>query len=101
MLPWESLPFLRNQEVYRMPSVISIKVVLDKYNNKEVQVETHSVPFPSINPYDDFFVLNPDGSLKVFQIEFEEYFKRNFFEVISQHICIYVNCSVLQLLNVL
>ncbi|XP_012569077.1 separase isoform X2 [Cicer arietinum] len=75
MLPWENLPILRNQEVYRMPSVSSISAVLDKGNNHNKQVGRNLVTFPSIDPMDAFYLLNPDGDLRCTQLEFENYFR--------------------------
>ncbi|RDX78338.1 Separase, partial [Mucuna pruriens] len=70
MLPWENLPILRNQEVYRMPSVSCISAVLHKE-----PVGRNLVPFPLIDPLDAFYLLNPDGDLRGTQIEFENYFR--------------------------
>ncbi|WJX81047.1 separase [Trifolium repens] len=75
MLPWESLPILRNQEVYRMPSVSSIFAVFYKDSNHKEQVERNLVPFPSIDPLDAFYLLNPGGDLVRTQIQFENYFR--------------------------
>ncbi|KAK7302457.1 hypothetical protein RJT34_13347 [Clitoria ternatea] len=75
MLPWENLPILRNQEVYRMPSVSCISAVLHNSNNHKEQVGRNLVPFPSIDPLDAFYLLNPDGDLRRTQIEFEHYFR--------------------------
>ncbi|XP_019425826.1 PREDICTED: separase isoform X1 [Lupinus angustifolius] len=76
MLPWENLPVLRNHEVYRMPSVSSISAVLDnKASNHQEQVERNLVPFPSIDPLDAFYLLNPDGDLSDTQITFESWFR--------------------------
>ncbi|KAJ1434987.1 SEPARIN core domain [Sesbania bispinosa] len=80
MLPWENLPILRNQEVYRMPSVSSISAVLDKGGNHKEQVGRSLVSFPSIDPSDAFYLLNPDGDLGGTQIEFENYFRGQNFE---------------------
>ncbi|XP_061337166.1 separase [Gastrolobium bilobum] len=75
MLPWENLPILRNQEVYRMPSVSSISAVLDKVGNHQELVGRTLAPFPSIDPLDAFYLLNPDGDLGGTQNEFENYFR--------------------------
>ncbi|TKY71312.1 Separase protein [Spatholobus suberectus] len=76
MLPWENLPILRNQEVYRMPSVSCISAVLHKdSNHKEERVGRNLAPFPLIDPLDAFYLLNPDGDLGGTQIEFENYFR--------------------------
>ncbi|KAK7246827.1 hypothetical protein RIF29_41697 [Crotalaria pallida] len=75
MLPWENLPILRNQEVYRMPSVSSISAFLDKGINHQDRVGKELVPFPSIDPLDAFYLLNPDGDLSDTQIAFENWFR--------------------------
>ncbi|XP_020220359.1 separase isoform X1 [Cajanus cajan] len=75
MLPWENLPILRNQEVYRMPSVSCISAVLHKGSNHKEQEGRNLVPFPLIDPLDAFYLLNPDGDLGLTQIEFENYFR--------------------------
>ncbi|KAF7803655.1 separase isoform X2 [Senna tora] len=75
MLPWENLPILRKQEVYRMPSVSSISALLNRSSNHHEQVERNSLSFPQIDPLDAFYLLNPDGDLIYTQIEFENWFK--------------------------
>ncbi|KAK9167645.1 hypothetical protein Scep_002836 [Stephania cephalantha] len=77
MLPWENLPVLRTLEVYRMPSIGCISVVL----NMNCHLQNHNVigsgsaPFPSIDPLDAFYLLNPSGDLERTQIEFEDWFR--------------------------
>ncbi|XP_014518647.1 separase isoform X1 [Vigna radiata var. radiata] len=75
MLPWENLPILRKQEVYRMPSVSCISAVLLKGSDHKEPVERNLVPFPLIDPLDAFYLLNPDGDLSGTQTEFENYFR--------------------------
>ncbi|XP_058750289.1 separase-like isoform X2 [Vicia villosa] len=75
MLPWENFPILRNQEIYRMPSVSSISAVLDNGNNHKEQVGRNLMPFPNIDPLDAFYLINPDGDLVGTQLEFENYFR--------------------------
>ncbi|XP_068651534.1 separase [Aristolochia californica] len=70
MLPWESLPVLRKQEVYRMLSLQSIRVALHRE-----KVRGFSDMFPQVDPGDAYFVLNPSGDLNSTQLEFEEWFK--------------------------
>ncbi|PON45962.1 Peptidase C50, separase [Trema orientale] len=65
MLPWESIPILRKEEVYRMPSVWSISSRLDR--------RSHHNPF--IDPLDAFYVLNPSGDLINFKTRFENWFR--------------------------
>ncbi|XP_050938056.1 separase isoform X2 [Cucumis melo] len=75
MLPWENLPILRNQEVYRMPSVGSICATLDRRYHQQEQDGGIMAAFPSIDPLDAFYLLNPSGDLNNTQIEFENWFK--------------------------
>ncbi|KAL3538573.1 hypothetical protein ACH5RR_001939 [Cinchona calisaya] len=80
MLPWESLPILRNEEVYRMPSVTSICATLVRCHHHQEQLTKHAAIFPVIDPLDSFFVLNPSGDLSHTQVEFESWFKDQKFE---------------------
>ncbi|KAK9290720.1 hypothetical protein L1049_008894 [Liquidambar formosana] len=75
MLPWENIPILRNQEVYRMPSVGSIPVTLDRSCQHQGQVGRIVATFPLIDPLDAFYLLNPSGDLSSTQVEFENWFK--------------------------
>lgn len=74
MLPWENIPILRNQEVYRMPSVGSICFTLDRGCRQQEQVEKITTAFPLIDPLDAFYLLNPGGDLSSTQVEFENWF---------------------------
>ncbi|EPS58493.1 hypothetical protein M569_16320 [Genlisea aurea] len=67
MLPWESLPILRGQEVYRMPSVGSIFAILSRFQNPP--------SFPIIDPQDSYYLLNPGGDLVRTQNEFQDWFR--------------------------
>ncbi|XP_058007009.1 separase isoform X2 [Hevea brasiliensis] len=75
MLPWENLPVLRSQEVYRMPSVGSICLTLDRSCNCPEQVGRIVSAFPHIDPLDAFYLLNPSGDLSSTQVEFENWFR--------------------------
>ncbi|KAF3435151.1 hypothetical protein FNV43_RR22238 [Rhamnella rubrinervis] len=75
MLPWENIPILRNQEVYRMPSVGSISATLDRRRHHQEPVGTSAAAFPYIDPLDAFYLLNPSGDLRSTQIEFENWFR--------------------------
>ncbi|XP_057803899.1 separase isoform X2 [Salvia miltiorrhiza] len=75
MLPWECLPILRNQEVYRMPSIGSIFATLDRHCENQNRLETSVPVFPLIDPLDSYYLLNPDGDLSRTQVEFENWFK--------------------------
>ncbi|KZV21176.1 separase-like [Dorcoceras hygrometricum] len=75
MLPWENLPILRNQEVYRMPSVSSIFVTLDRCCQSQ-ELNGQAIPaIPVIDPLDSYYLLNPDGDLRRTQVEFENWFR--------------------------
>lgn len=96
-----------------MPSVSSISAVLDKGSNHKEQVEKNLDPFPSIDPLDAFYLLNPDGDLSGTQIEFENYFRGQNLEVFDlfafdkeykgrniTDICIPDNCFIHNLVNI-
>ncbi|KAL9691962.1 hypothetical protein QQ045_012390 [Rhodiola kirilowii] len=74
MLPLESMPILRNEEVYRMPSVGSIALTYDRSRIRQDQ-STALTPFPLIDPLDAFYLLNPSGDLGSTQQEFEKWFR--------------------------
>ncbi|XP_027157654.1 separase [Coffea eugenioides] len=80
MLPWESLPILRNEEVYRMPSVGSICTTLARCHQYQDQLPEQGEAFPVIDPLDSFYVLNPSGDLSRTQVEFENWFRDQKFE---------------------
>ncbi|XP_039791546.1 separase-like isoform X3 [Panicum virgatum] len=71
MLPWENLPVLRNQEVYRMPSMGCIFLALSR--NKDDSAI--APPFPVIDPSNTFYLLNPSGDLRSTHEEFHELFR--------------------------
>ncbi|GMI87982.1 EXTRA SPINDLE POLES, RADIALLY SWOLLEN 4, homolog of separase, HOMOLOGY OF SEPARASE 1 [Hibiscus trionum] len=77
MLPWESIPILRQQEVYRMPSVGSISMILRRYDEL---VGRNAAAVPLIDPLDAFYLLNPSGDLRSTQAEFENWFRDQNFE---------------------
>ena len=92
MLPWENLPVLRNQQVYRMPSVSSIRATLIKCCQDQQQVQKGGSPMkqgvplspsiPLIDPMDSYYLLNPSGDLSSTQCEFENWFRDQDFEVL-------------------
>ncbi|KAL6912053.1 hypothetical protein ACP4OV_000858 [Aristida adscensionis] len=75
MLPWENLPVLRNQEVYRMPSMGNIFVALAQGNNHRKDGNVIVPPFPVIDPLNTFYLLNPSGDLSSTQEEFDALFR--------------------------
>lgn len=75
MLPWENLPVLRNQEIYRMPSMGSIVLALSQSNNHYKDVSAKALPFPVVNPSNTFYLLNPSGDLSSTQEEFHQLFR--------------------------
>ncbi|CAA7401560.1 unnamed protein product [Spirodela intermedia] len=74
MLPWENLPILRKEEVYRMPSMSSISVTLAR-NFQNEESERLGASIPSVDPLDAYYLLNPSGDLSSTQMEFEEWFR--------------------------
>ncbi|KAL5992926.1 hypothetical protein ACLOJK_013845 [Asimina triloba] len=70
MLPWENIPVLRKHEVYRMPSVDSISTAMNRSRIPQLHAN-----FPSIDPMNAYYLLNPSGDLRSTQDEFEEYFR--------------------------
>ncbi|XVE94021.1 hypothetical protein REPUB_Repub01dG0244400 [Reevesia pubescens] len=80
MLPWESIPILRQQEVYRMPSVGSISMILERSWHYQEQVDRNAAAFPLIDPLDAFYLLNPSGDLSSTLAEFEKWFRDQNFE---------------------
>ncbi|KAI3715733.1 hypothetical protein L6452_22720 [Arctium lappa] len=75
MLPWENMPILRNQEVYRMPSVASISFTYDRCNHYHEKVGVDSAVIPMIDPLDAYYLLNPGGDLSSTEAEFGNWFK--------------------------
>lgn len=61
-----------------MPSVWTISARLDRSYHNQEQTRT----FPFIDPLDAFYLLNPGGDLGSTQIEFENWFRDQNFEVI-------------------
>lgn len=74
MLPWENVPIMRDQEVYRMPSVASIFMALQR-RSLLGEAAMLGTKFPLIDPLDAFYLLNPSGDLSRTQSEFEEWFR--------------------------
>ncbi|KAG2326377.1 hypothetical protein Bca52824_009105 [Brassica carinata] len=66
MLPWENIPTLKRQEVYRMPSVGSISAVLKKSCYRKDP--SH---FPVIDPRDSCYLLDPKYNCKTLQTVLE------------------------------
>ncbi|XP_062221862.1 separase [Phragmites australis] len=75
MLPWENLPVLRNQEIYRMPSVGNIFLALTRGNNHYKDGSVIAPPFPVIDPFNTFYLLNPSGDLSSTQEQFDQLFR--------------------------
>ena len=75
MLPWENLPVLRNQEMYRMPSVRSIFLALTRSTNHQKDASVIDPPFPVIDPFNAFYLLNPSGDLINIEEEFYQLFR--------------------------
>ncbi|XP_071716106.1 separase [Rutidosis leptorrhynchoides] len=75
MLPWESLPILRNQEVYRMPSVASISCTYHRSCHFQDKINKDPAVYPMIDPLDAYYLLNPGGDLCSTEAEFGNWFK--------------------------
>ncbi|KAH7299924.1 hypothetical protein KP509_24G035800 [Ceratopteris richardii] len=96
-LPWESLPVLRRKEVYRVPSLGSMNVLLihryflemfksgqhaarqyEEEHNNEVDAWSvmggPMVVVPTVDPSNTYFLLNPSGDLGSTQAAFEDMF---------------------------
>lgn len=65
-----------------MPSVTSIFALLKQMHNGRGLARRSETPFPLVNPFDAYFLLNPSGDLRETQTEFEDLFKREMTEVI-------------------
>ncbi|KAL6633464.1 hypothetical protein ACP70R_026135 [Stipagrostis hirtigluma subsp. patula] len=75
MLPWENLPILRNQEIYRMPSMGNIFVALARGSNHCKDGSVIAPSFPIVDPLNTFYLLNPSGDLSSTQAEFDQFFR--------------------------
>uniref|UniRef100_J3LHH6 separase n=1 Tax=Oryza brachyantha TaxID=4533 RepID=J3LHH6_ORYBR len=75
MLPWENLPGLRSQEIYRMPSVGGVLLALTRSNDYCKDARIIAPQFPAIDPFNTFYLLNPSGDLSSTQEEFDQLFK--------------------------
>ncbi|PKA50946.1 separase [Apostasia shenzhenica] len=75
MLPWENMPILKSQEVYRMPSVGSILLKLHQRHQYHERDKEFEIDLPSIDPLRAYYLLNPSGDLNHTQQEFEEWFR--------------------------
>ncbi|KAL0912981.1 hypothetical protein M5K25_016406 [Dendrobium thyrsiflorum] len=78
MLSWENLPILKNQEVYRMPSLGSILLKLNHHCSENKN--TFEVNLPYIDPFRAYYLLNPSGDLNYTQQQFEEWFRNHKWE---------------------
>ncbi|KAF9612496.1 hypothetical protein IFM89_000418 [Coptis chinensis] len=75
MLPWENLPVLRKEEVYRMPSVGSISALINLTFYYQGQFGGHDATFPSIDPLDAFYLLHPTDNSNCRKGEFEDWLR--------------------------
>ncbi|WOL20055.1 hypothetical protein Cni_G28857 [Canna indica] len=80
MLPWENLPILRSQEVYRMPSVSSIFLTLQRSCSHHKKDKAFGTIIPAVDPFDVYYLLNPTGEFIHTQVEFEQWFKNQEWE---------------------
>jgi separase len=92
MLPWESLPSLRRQEVYRMPSIGSILLTLDRNYQRCKEKEKEELLFgncyfPKVDPFDAYYLLNPSGDLKDTEDDLKPWLEGLNFEVAKTFFC--------------
>ncbi|XP_020517182.1 separase isoform X2 [Amborella trichopoda] len=95
MLPWESIPILRKQEVYRMPSLGSISalsLLSSGHDRPQVRWDQDNLDcaggcdgadvgsLPSVDPLDAYYLLNPSGDLHHTQSTFEDWFRNQKWE---------------------
>ncbi|CAH9139462.1 unnamed protein product [Cuscuta epithymum] len=82
MLPWENLPILKDQEVYRMPSIGAINATLVKRCLHQEAIKNGNLlnSIPLVDPLDSYYVLNPDGDLSFTQAALEGWFNDKNFE---------------------
>jgi len=74
MLPWESLPCLRNKSVSQLP-FLRDRILLMKYRNNG---DSSNIDKYFIEPQKAFYILNPGQDLKDTQNKFENFVKRSF-----------------------
>lgn len=74
-----------------MPSVISISVALNRSCGQEEELGGVIATFPSIDPWDAYYLLNPSGDLSSTQVEFEDWFRNKKWEVIASSLIIWHN----------
>ncbi|PIA65622.1 hypothetical protein AQUCO_00100851v1 [Aquilegia coerulea] len=75
MLPWENLPVLRKAEVYRMPSVGSILVLIKENSHGQKQIARADGTFSSIDPLDAFYFLDPHGNFSCTGYDFKDWLR--------------------------
>ncbi|KAK8969287.1 hypothetical protein KSP40_PGU017653 [Platanthera guangdongensis] len=80
MLSWESMPILKNQEVYRMPSLLSILQKFDRSHYCSKNSSAFEVNFPCVDPLHAYYLLNPSGDLDYTQQQFEGWFQKQKWE---------------------
>ncbi|PWA91635.1 separase [Artemisia annua] len=59
-IPWESMPFLRLEDTYRMPCVMSIFFTLERSSH----FIKDNATFRAVNPRKLYYVLNPENNLQ-------------------------------------
>ena len=64
-----------------MPSVTSISIALNRSCMYQKQDTTIGRSFPSIDPINVYYLLNPSGDLNSTQEEFEQWFRNQNWEV--------------------
>lgn len=74
MFPWESLPVLRNQDVYRMPSVAGIIYTYGRYCLNQGEDGNDHAVCAMVDPLKSYYLLNPDRNLAKTEACFLEFF---------------------------
>ncbi|PWA40575.1 Peptidase C50, separase [Artemisia annua] len=67
MLPWESMEVLKNQDIYRMPSVSSIFYTNLKCDKSQKKAMRDHASYATLDPSDAFYVIKATGT------SYEEY----------------------------
>lgn len=66
-----------------MPSIGSIFATLDKSCSHHKKDEAFGTIIPAVDPVNAYYLLNPSGDLNDTQVEFEQWFRSQEWEVIS------------------
>ncbi|GJT89848.1 putative DNA polymerase delta subunit 4-like protein [Tanacetum coccineum] len=76
VIPWESMPFMRLEDTYRMPCVMSNFSTLERSSHL---IKDNAI-FPAVDPRKLYYVLNPEGNLEESEEKLLPVFKAKRFE---------------------